>query len=114
MTGSVVGLSVSRKLAEKIAQEPPGIRTVAFADFGCVLASKSNHRPTPAIAQLHHVWPMGMGGPEDGERVPLCGTHHLDVHEAIRALVAGRKVPRGIGRSELLLAREAVARSTLP
>jgi len=114
MTGSVTGLNVSKRLAALIAQEPAGPRTVPFADFGCVLASRSNHRPTPAISQLHHVWPMGMGGPADGERVPVFGTHHMECHEAIRAHVAGEPTPRGIGRSELTLAREAIARSTLP
>ena len=111
MTSSAVGLNVSKKLATMIAQEPPGPRAVPFVTFGCVLASKINHRPTPAISQLHHVWPLGMGGPKDGERVPMCGTHHLDVHEAIRALVAGKPVPRGIGRGELALAREALSRA---
>jgi len=111
VTASAIGLNVSKRLAALIAQEPPGVRTVPFATFGCVLSARSNHRPTPAISQLHHVWPMGMGGPADGERVPLCGTHHLDVHEAIRALVAVKPMPRGIGRAELALAREAIARA---
>ena len=100
--------TVGKRLAALIAKEPPGVRTVPFKDFGCVLASASNHRPTPAISQLHHTWPLGMGGPKDGERVPLCGTHHLDVHEAIRAAVAGKPMPRGIGRTELAMARQAL------
>ncbi len=103
--------NISRKLASAIAAEPAGVRTVPFASFGCVLSARSNHRPTPAISQLHHVWPIGLGGPVDGERVPLCGTHHLDVHEAIRALGYGRPIPRGIGRTELGLAREAIERA---
>ena len=112
MTSSVVGLNVSKRLAALIAQEPPGARTVPFATFGCVLSARSNHRPTPAISQLHHVWPLGMGGPKDGERVPMCGSHHLDCHEAIRALRAGKPLPRGIGRAELAMARAAIARAT--
>lgn len=39
------------------------------------------HSPRPARSDIHHVVPIGWGGPEDkANRVPLCQTGHANVH----------------------------------
>jgi len=112
---------VGKRLAALIAKEPPGKRTVPFKDFGCVLASASNHRPTPAISQLHHVLPLFLLKriPESAmfsvdfdldERVPLCSSHHLDGHIALDSMLKNKPTPPGIGRAEKALAQEAIRR----
>jgi hypothetical protein len=73
------------------------------------------HLPTPVASELHHRFPLYLqrrawGEIRDRDRVPLCGTGHSDVHFAIDALLLGRRMPRGVGRRELQMAHEAVAR----
>ena len=38
------------------------------------------HRPRPHRRQRHHVWPIYLGGPEDGPLVGICGACHDDTH----------------------------------
>lgn len=70
----------------------------------------ADHNPEPVSWDLHHVHPVGLGGPADGEVVPLCATGHRAVHALIdRAMRAGVPPPelpwsdRGRVRSPLLL-----------
>lgn len=89
-------------------------RTIAFGVSGC--DAHRVHLPRPVLAELHHVFPkylqarVGRVGVFDDERVALCPTGHTDVHAAIDAILAGRPIPRGVGRSELAIARTAIAR----
>lgn len=52
------------------------------------------HRTLGAI-DMHHVWPLGLGGPDVEENlIPLCPNGHREVHEYIRHLTKrGGKVP---------------------
>jgi len=67
-----------------------------------------SHRPKPLVSEVHHIWPRGMGGPDGpSNRVRVCPTGHVNIHRAIRDLLAGQR-PRG-GRNEVKLARQGVA-----
>jgi hypothetical protein len=52
-----------------------------------------SHRPRCRITEAHHVWPLYLGGPENGLKVPLCPTAHDIVHGFIRLILAGKKPP---------------------
>lgn len=46
----------------------------------------SDHNPNPMELHRHHIWPLGMNGPdEDDNIVWLCPTSHVNVHELLRA-----------------------------
>lgn len=87
------------------------IHTLPFSLAGCVLHRE--HRPVPGTSQQHHVWPLGMGGPQGGQRVPVCGSGHLDIHTGIDWLVgpADAPKPKGIGRAEWKYANLALERA---
>jgi hypothetical protein len=73
------------------------------------------HLPRPVASELHHRFPKYLqvrayGAVREHETVPICGTGHSDVHYAIDALLRGVRPPRGVGRRELAMAAEAVAR----
>ncbi len=53
-------------------------------DAGRQCLCVSRHVPTPAELHRHHVHPLSMGGPAEGEAVWLCPTSHTDLHELIR------------------------------
>ena len=38
------------------------------------------HRPRPHRRQRHHIWPIYLGGPENGPLVGICGACHDDTH----------------------------------
>jgi hypothetical protein len=95
------------------------LKRAPYTVVGCSI--HKTHKPTPNSSELHHVFPLGLQAKvwadvdndrpstaHDRDRVPLCGTGHTDVHVAIDALLAGRAKPRGIGVTELALAKEAV------
>lgn len=42
------------------------------------------HRPRPHINELHHVWPVGDGGPNiAANRIVTCSTGHNNIHALI-------------------------------
>ncbi len=46
------------------------------------------HVPRCYDVDLHHVWPLGEGGPETPENtVRICPTGHRNVHELLRLLL---------------------------
>lgn len=54
-----------------------------------VTCSVHHHRSWVPIEQ-HHVWPLGMGGPnEPGNRVPVCANGHYATHEYLDRLIKG-------------------------
>jgi hypothetical protein len=62
---------------------------------GSVCALHRFHRPTPLRLVVHHVWPVGMGGPNRAvNREIVCDTGHANVHELLAALVAGEATGR--------------------
>jgi hypothetical protein len=62
--------------------DPPAIYTVPFGNAPC--PCQRWHRPQPLTSEMHHVWPLGDGGPTGGEKVPLCPTCHDEVHVHLR------------------------------
>lgn len=58
----------------------------ALRERGC--AAHAEHRPRCASVDLHHVWPVGMGGPDvPSNWVILCPTGHRNVHRLLAAYV---------------------------
>lgn len=42
------------------------------------------HQPTSHINEIHHVWPLGHGGPDvPGNKVVVCGTGHSSIHDLL-------------------------------
>lgn len=70
-------------------------RTAPFEDHPCSCVSR--HSPRVHRVFIHHVWPLGMGGPDTpANRVPLCPTTHSEVHLILeRWTRLGRALPRG-------------------
>jgi len=67
------------------------------------------HRPPIRETEVHHVWPLGAGGPDNaGNRVRCCPSGHANIHVALRDLVHLR-VPKGT-REERRLAQVGFAR----
>lgn len=57
-------------------------------DHGAVCRCVATHRPEPLELERHHVWPLGMGGPdEDWNQVWVCPTTHTNTHEILRAFM---------------------------
>lgn len=47
----------------------------------------ADHRPVPLEMHVHHVWPLGDGGPNvTGNMVTLCPTTHSSAHDLLRAI----------------------------
>lgn len=48
----------------------------------------SDHNPNVIVFHRHHIWPLGMGGPDEPENlVLLCPTSHDATHNLLRAWV---------------------------
>ena len=64
----------------------------------CVCVAE--HRPPTRIAEGHHLWPVGMGGPaHPATLLGLCPSTHDYVHGILRAMVkAGHWIPRSQGQ----------------
>lgn len=56
---------------------------------------QSEHRPAPLELERHHVWPLGLGGPdEDWNSEFVCPTTHRNAHELLREMMRqDRSVP---------------------
>lgn len=73
-----------------------------------VLASKrpclcvKRHSPMANHNVLHHIWPLGMGGPDTKSNlIPLCPTTHSEVHFILASFVkANKELPRRTGQGE--------------
>lgn len=63
-------------------------------DQGLSCKCSVNHQPGILELTIHHVWPMGDGGPNDpANEVAVCPTTHYNVHEMYRAMKkAGREI----------------------
>lgn len=61
------------------------------------------HRPTPLRLVLHHVQPIGMGGPNvAANRVLTCDTGHYNTHRILGCFMDSKPIPRGAGREREL------------
>lgn len=55
-------------------------------DAGARCECVAEHRPEPDELEIHHVVPLGMGGPDvASNRVWTCPTTHANVHVLLRA-----------------------------
>lgn len=62
-------------------------------DHGHHCRCMATHRPQYLELNRHHVWPLGMGGPDIDENIEwLCPTAHYNVHELLRAMVKEDRV----------------------
>ena len=62
-------------------------------DAGQVCRCAADHRPAPLELNAHHVWPLGMGGPDiAANKVWLCPTAHVNVHELLRLFLRDHRV----------------------
>ena len=44
----------------------------------------ATHQPTPHINEIHHVWPLGHGGPNVPEnKITVCSTGHNSIHDLL-------------------------------
>jgi hypothetical protein len=84
------------------------------SDLPCAVHGYHWPPPMPGTVEVHHVWPLGMGGPNvpalpDGtvQKVPVCPTGHYNIHRAMRQLIHG-ETPTGT-RREVELARSGFA-----
>jgi HNH endonuclease len=67
-------------------------RTVDPGLAPCLCVTR--HAPRARRHHVHHVWPLGEGGPNTpGNLVPLCPTSHEDVHVLLDLYREARKVP---------------------
>jgi len=99
------------------AAAPPLARTVTFST--CEL--HGTHEPVPLVAELHHLQAKAYGITElalekdprfDQTLATICPTGHLNVHELIRRLLAGMKLPAHNGSKTTRMALYAVAKYT--
>ncbi len=82
--------------------------TLTPGTWTCAL-HKDHGSARPIRGAVHHVWPVGAGGPDTAaNRVTICSNGHDAVHATMWELVNGRPPPR-CARSELALARQGVA-----
>jgi hypothetical protein len=92
-------------------------------DEGQVCLCVADHRPAPLELEHHHVWPLGMGGPDVAANlVWLCSTAHGNVHELLRLILAADRPlsdyelqqpeDRPVSRYAAVLAREGYRRFT--
>lgn len=76
-----------------------------------VCAVHTVHRPRVADIDVHHIWPVGMGGPDvPANRVVICPTGHRNIHELLREYVRLRgavpwELRRGFSPEERRLAQ---------
>jgi hypothetical protein len=48
----------------------------------------TNHTPQSHINEVHHIWPLGMKGPDiPANRIVICATGHNNVHDLLSSLV---------------------------
>lgn len=57
-------------------------------DHGRACLCRATHAPHPLELERHHVWPLGMGGPDTADNVVwTCPTTHTNTHELLRLLM---------------------------
>lgn len=66
------------------------------------------HWPKPLRIVAHHVWPLGMGGPdEDTNKVAVCDSGHYNIHYLMVQLDRTGRLPMTTGtRKERALATQ--------
>lgn len=65
-----------------VLADPAGMSHDSNAVCTCV----ASHAPQPEELEIHHIWPMGKGGPDTKEnRIWRCPTSHCNIHDLERA-----------------------------
>lgn len=82
-------------------------------DQPCTLCRPGQANPKSRRRHKHHVFPIGMGGSENGKKIPLCPAHHDNVHECIEARVNGTANHRHYGPRVWDLATQAIEAAAL-
>lgn len=81
------------------------ISAVKLAGNHCEIHKE--HRPMPMETEVHHIWPLGMGGPDRAEnKVKICPTSHSTIHVFIRHLAHGIALPPSGFHREKELAKQ--------
>lgn len=81
------------------------VSAVKLAGNHCELHKE--HRPMPTETEVHHIWPLGMGGPDHADnKVKLCPTSHSTIHVFIRMLIKGTQMPQHGFTGERKLAQQ--------
>jgi hypothetical protein len=63
------------------------------------------HQPRPLALEVHHIWPLGMLGPNiASNKVVVCPTGHTNIHKILHLLCQGLPVIAG-GRRERAVAQ---------
>lgn len=62
-------------------------------DQGWTCHCRTEHRPAPLELERHHIWPLGLGGPDVAQNVAwICPTTHTNVHELLRWFIREERV----------------------
>lgn len=65
------------------------------------------HVPKPLRIDVHHIQPLGMGGPDiASNKVRVCPTGHFNIHRLMGFLLSGGKLPNKGARMEHQLAQQ--------
>lgn len=65
------------------------------------------HVPKPLLVELHHVQPLGMGGPDtDDNKVAVCVGGHYSIHTLLADLIRAGKMRRAGTKAERALAQQ--------
>jgi hypothetical protein len=52
------------------------------------------HQPTSHINEIHHVWPLGAGGPNiHDNKVTVCATGHNSIHDLLNQWLKAKGDP---------------------
>lgn len=58
------------------------------------------HRPESHVNDVHHVWPLGDGGPNHAaNRIVVCPTGHYNIHRLLDLYRAGGVPPWSVRRT---------------
>lgn len=67
---------------------------LAASDVPCSVHTE--HRPEPLRIVVHHVQPLGMGGPNvPANKIAVCDTGHYSIHRLLGYLIDGKPLPSG-------------------
>lgn len=56
---------------------------------------KTHASAEPLTLDVHHVWPLAMGGPDTaGNKVSICQTGHRNIHHLIHLMIRNLPLPK--------------------
>jgi hypothetical protein len=77
--------------------------------YGCDV--HNTHEPRPLRIVSHHIWPLGMAGPDvPTNRVQTCDAGHMNTHRLLDDLLRDGKMRRGGSKQERILAQRGFDR----